>query len=397
MKRTLIILAVLIALFGAGAFALAWSGIYNVAASTGHLAITRWFLEFGMRNSVETHALGIEVPPLDDPSLFYRGLGHYQGGCAPCHGAPGEGRNPITRQMLPPPPYLANTIEHWSAAELFWIVKHGIKYAGMPAWVAQQRDDEVWAVVAFLQRLPEMGPEEYRRLSESKATSRVEGTSEERARLLAVAGSAGESLVACARCHGLRGAGGGEGGFPRLAGQSFEYLQHALESYAVGSRPSGIMQPVAAELSEAERRNIADYYAGIEDAPYPPKPQAADRQILQQGAALVANGAPEQGVPACVTCHGPSAAVAPDPVYPSLAGQYADYIALQLELWRSGKRGGGSYSEIMATIAEQLTDEQIRAVSLYYASLRPGEAPQAAAESPGENLDAPSVVPDDRN
>ena len=65
------------------------------------------------------------------------------------------------------------------------------------------------------------------------------------------------ALVTCARCHGARGEGGGKGAFPRLAGQSQPYLAAALRAYASGSRPSGIMQPIARELDEKTIGEIA--------------------------------------------------------------------------------------------------------------------------------------------
>ena len=76
----LLILAVLGLL---GGLAFAWSGLFNVGASTGHWAITDWFLHYAMRQSVETHSGGIAAPPLDDPALIDRGAGHYASGCAP--------------------------------------------------------------------------------------------------------------------------------------------------------------------------------------------------------------------------------------------------------------------------------------------------------------------------
>jgi mono/diheme cytochrome c family protein len=117
-----------------------------------------------MRNSVETQSMSVgKPPPLDDMAMVRLGLGHYQGGCAPCHGVPGYDGSPITGKMLPSPPWLSDTIPDWTDEQLFWIVKHGIKYAGMPGWVAQSRDDEVWTVVAAIRSLPDMTREEYRR------------------------------------------------------------------------------------------------------------------------------------------------------------------------------------------------------------------------------------------
>ena len=67
--------------------------------------------------------------------------------------------------MVPAPPVLADVVDDWNSRELFWIVKHGIKYTAMPAWSTQRRDDEVWAMVAFLQQLPRMEAPHYRELA----------------------------------------------------------------------------------------------------------------------------------------------------------------------------------------------------------------------------------------
>ena len=55
-------------------------------------------------------------------------------------------------------------VSRWNPEELLYLVKHGIKFTGMPAWTALQRDDEVWAVVAFLRALPGMDADDYARL-----------------------------------------------------------------------------------------------------------------------------------------------------------------------------------------------------------------------------------------
>jgi Cytochrome C oxidase, cbb3-type, subunit III len=71
--------------------------------------------------------------------------------------------------MTPPPPYLPPRIPKWEPNELFYIVKHGIKFTGMPAWPALDRDDEVWAMVAFLRQFPKLDADEYRRLAQGEA------------------------------------------------------------------------------------------------------------------------------------------------------------------------------------------------------------------------------------
>ncbi|PLU74439.1 cytochrome C, partial [Sinorhizobium medicae] len=130
------------------------SGVYNVAASKDHLRITTWILTLIRERSIATRSFKIEVPALDDESKIRLGASHYEGGCVPCHNRPGEEINPIVSGMLPPPPNLLEIGKHRPPEKIFWIVKHGLKYTGMPAWTNVLRDDEVWALTAFLASLP---------------------------------------------------------------------------------------------------------------------------------------------------------------------------------------------------------------------------------------------------
>jgi cytochrome c553 len=365
MKKIAIGLAILVVAGAVGAILFAWSGLYNVAATRGHWAITDWFLHFGMRNSVETQSMSVgKPPPLDDMAMVRLGLGHYQGGCAPCHGAPGYDGSPITGKMLPSPPWLPAKIPTWTDQELFWIVKHGIKYAGMPGWVAQSRDDEVWTVVAALRRLPDMSREEYWRLAMGDAG----GTSR---------GSAGEGLTVCARCHGDDGAANGH--VPRLAGQKQAYLEHALRSYASGERSSGIMQPVADELSEQEIRDLAAFFAEQRDVPVSGEPLEDNRELLALGERVAMRGVPDGDVPACAGCHGVNGlAKDKDPRFPAITGQSRHYLEQQLRLWRDGAHEAGPVGQLMTAAAKKLTDDHIKALALYYTA--PPRPQSAAAE-----------------
>jgi len=372
MRRTLRILALLLAAQGVGAFLFAWSGLYHVGASKDHWPVTTAFIEFGLSNAIETHALFVGAPPdLNDPALIQRGAGHYENGCAPCHGAPAAPRNPISRHMLPPPPDLAENVRDWTPEELYWITLNGIKMAGMPAWPAQRRTDEPWALTAFLLRLPTMDGEDYRRLAFGEVPADGRSTMGE------LEGLDRSVLETCARCHGWDGAGRGSGAFPRLSGQSAAYLYESLRAYAGGERPSGIMQPPAAALSEPEMRALAAYYAAQDAAPPPPRPENPDPRLRQLGDAIAAVGDPKRGVAPCSSCHAPGAPR--DPRYPLLAGQHAGYLADQLRLWQRGVRGDTPLSRIMAAAAHTLTEEQIRAVSLHYALMPPFDGGREAA------------------
>ena len=92
------------------------------------------------------------------------GFEHFRETCVACHGAPGVPPAEMGRGLRPEPPPLAEAARHWSTAELFWIVKHGVKTTGMPAWSPTHDDEELWSIVAFVERLPTMSPDDYRRL-----------------------------------------------------------------------------------------------------------------------------------------------------------------------------------------------------------------------------------------
>jgi cytochrome c553 len=341
----------------AALFLLAWSGVYNIAASSGHVRVVEWFLAFGMRNSVELRARMVEPPPpLDDPDLFILGAGHYDGGCSPCHGAPGVKSNPISQFMLPPPPDLAD-VTKWNDRELFWIILHGIKYTGMPAWAAQRRTDEVWAVVAFLRRLPKLEPHAYHELVSGKIGAALSSGE------LLTSMTSSDQLERCIRCHGSDGQRPASRRVPLLHGQPVEYLTKQLEAFQTGRRESGIMQPIAAALSAEAVPRLAGFYARLR--PPPPSSDHADADLIQKGAEIATQGSADNRLPPCLSCHGPDALA----IYPRLHGQHADYMAGRLRRWKNGILSGTETETIMAPIAKLLQEEQIEQASAYFESL----------------------------
>ena len=138
-----------------------FSGVCSVAATQEDPAIVQWVLSTAMDHSVENHAKSITAPALDNAAMRQAGFVHYDQMCVMCHGAPGASRGRFARGLNPEPPSLAPEIEEWSPAELFWITKHGIKMTGMPAFSPTRSDDEIWSIVAFLQTLPDLTPEQY--------------------------------------------------------------------------------------------------------------------------------------------------------------------------------------------------------------------------------------------
>jgi cytochrome c553 len=265
--------------------------------------------------------------------------------------------------MTPPPPELTDRVTRYKPEELFSIVKHGIKFTGMPAWPVQQRDDEVWAVVAFLRRMPQLDANEYRRL----AYGEPHLTGNELPNLSG-AGQQPPPRAArqiCWRCHGVDGTGRDAGAFPSLAGQRAEYLYASLRAYADEQRFSGIMGNIAAGLSDDTMRQVAQYYASL-----PPRTaeRVTDMSAIAPGAAIALRGVNDRDIPACAECHGPTD-VPKNPSYPRLTGQHVRYLTSQLELLKERRRGGSPNVNLMHVFVDRLNPEQMRHVTLYYASL----------------------------
>ncbi len=340
-RVALVIALFCIAVGAAGAVAVL-AGLAPVSARAGHWAVTDWLLHFAMRRAVEVRSLAVETPPpLGDP--MRRAAGHFETGCATCHGSPARQRPEVVRHMTPVPPDLTPRIPTWDDAELFWIVRHGVKFTAMPAWPAPLRDDEVWAMAAFLRRMPELDAESYLRLATGEGPRPQDPV-----------------VAGCARCHGADGMGHPGEEIPALAGQSADYLYGALRAYAEGRRHSGIMQVAVDGLDDAALRRLADHYAGL-------APAGLGRETPPDGAEIALRGAPAQGVPACIQCHGPKQGPR-NPAYPHLVGQHADYLARQLRLFRNGERGGSPFAPIMRTIAGRLTDKQIEEAAASFAN-----------------------------
>lgn len=354
-KLALTVAATVVAVAVAGLL-FAWLGVYNIAASRGHLAITDRILRFGMENSVKAHAPDERLPDGQDEDRVRLGAGHYHAGCAYCHGAPGTPVSPVAVKMLPPPPDLKNKVGVWKDGELFWIVKHGLKYAGMPAFPSLQRDDEIWSVVAFLRRLPELDRAAYRELALGEVEPDRPSGSE-----IAESGDDQEAIGACARCHG-NGAGPASRLVPALHGQPAAMIENALRDYAAGLRDSGIMQTAAADLTDGAIRKLATHYAGLPRPAIEPEP--ADPESVARGERLAREGHRSRGVPACLSCHDEQAL----PTFPRLAGQSSRYIEGQLAAWRAGLNDRSSTGRIMAPIGRRLTAEQARDVAAYFAS-----------------------------
>ena len=168
-----------IMLFGAVAFI--YSGLYPMGADIPHFQATTWVLETLREQSIARAASDIVVPEdIETSDRLLAGGADYNDMCSSCHLKPGKTSSDFTLGLYPAPPNLAlnhavnphsDSIEE-ADKRRFWIIKHGIKASGMPAWAPGHDDERIWNMVAFLKRLPELTPDQYQIL-----TAREKGSS----------------------------------------------------------------------------------------------------------------------------------------------------------------------------------------------------------------------------
>ena len=151
------VLAAITVLLAAGFL---YFGIYNIAADAPHTRPVYALLENLRDRSIAVHARGIRPPSdLASPQRVSTGAGLYTEMCSVCHLGPGVEKSEISQGLYPQAPELAKP-QDLSAAEQFWIIKHGVKLSAMPAWGKTHPDPLIWDMVAFVRKLPGMSPEE---------------------------------------------------------------------------------------------------------------------------------------------------------------------------------------------------------------------------------------------
>jgi cytochrome c553 len=184
---------------------------------------------------------------------------------------------------------------------------------------------------------------------------------------------------ACAACHGLDG-NAMQQNAPRIAGMPERYIAQQLLQFKNGERTSGmaaIMAPFAMMLSNQDMRDVGAWYAsqkpgtGVADDTLIASGPNAGLKFYQVGEKLYRAGDLARGIPACMACHGPSGAGNPGPAYPSVQGQASAYVARRLEEYRTGTTTAKdpAHFNLMASVAKNLTDEEIQSLGSYVQGL----------------------------
>ena len=319
-----------------------------------------WFLQFAKKRSVATHTIGMAPLALDEPWLVLKGAGHYETGCRSCHGARATGpesrarddsavRRTSRRGSRSGSPRSSSTSSSTASSS--------------PACPPGRRSSATTRCARWSRSCWRC------RISMPPATS-GSCTASEGSRDLAPARSRGELRPLPRRGRARPGIGG----FPAA---------RRTASRVPARCPRGLRARRAPQRHDASRRGrpesaamreLADHYAASRsDRLANASPWLTHRRSSAVGRSRRA-ASRRQGVPSCADCHGPGPPRR-NPAYPALAGQYADYLVLQLELFGTGRRGGSAYAHLMDHVAPRLRADQMRDVAAYYASLSPTGEP----------------------
>ena len=168
-------ISVLVSIAVTAALAFVYSGVYDVSATTPHYDMTYRVMKTVRDQSIKRAARDVKVPELDDPEKVHKGFRNFHAMCVTCHGSPGSAPSEMGKGLYPRAPDLAIAAKKWAPAELFVIIKRGIKMSGMPAWEASHSGDQIWEMVAFLRQYPSMPPNEYQEAVEYYAKSGKSG------------------------------------------------------------------------------------------------------------------------------------------------------------------------------------------------------------------------------
>ena len=182
---------------------------------------------------------------------------------------------------------------------------------------------------------------------------------------------AGQAKAAtCVACHGVDG-NSAVPTFPKLSGLGHKYLLKQMQDIRDGRRPVALMAGQVDNMTDQDLADIAAFYNA-----QPRTGGAADPDKVSLGRKVYLGGIAERQVPACSGCHSPTGNGNGPAGYPALAGQYADYVAAQLKMFRKGYedpagRTNGGEAKIMRTTAFRMSDMEIEAVASYIEGLQP--------------------------
>ena len=167
----------------------------------------------------------------------------------------------------------------------------------------------------------------------------------------------------CIACHAIDGNSSVPAN-PKLAGQHAAYITKQLKNFKMGLRENAVMAGMVANLTEEDMKNLGYYFSEQNIL----LSSAKKNGVGSIGENIFRAGIKNKGVAACASCHGPSGHGIPDK-YPRLNAQHSEYTLAQLNSFRLELRKNDP-DGVMRTIAQKLTEQEMRSVADYIQGLR---------------------------
>ncbi len=216
-----------------------------VVAHRQDLPLERLYGNFAVSIAARLNAGSQTNPLAGNERAISTGRAAYTGSCSVCHGATGDGKGAFGQATYPPAtPLVSHDVQEKSDAQLFWIIKNGLSFTGMPAYGEKYADQDIWSLVSYIRAL--------------KGGQAAEVVPTPTAEQLAVADPAGDATQRgaafyfaqnCANCHGAIGNAPGD-----LALRNSRELEEAVRR---GRR--GMPAYSAALLTDAQLADLQAY------------------------------------------------------------------------------------------------------------------------------------------
>ena len=158
MKRVLLGAVLILVILLLTALAIARLGLMPVTADGPHSNLEARIMPAVLHASVVRHAVGATNPVSLNEDNLKAAVDIYKAMCARCHSTPEGKASAYGQSFYPPAPQLPQGMAQYNDAQLFWIIKHGIRNTGMPAWGSMLEDNEIWQIVSLLKNSQDLPP-----------------------------------------------------------------------------------------------------------------------------------------------------------------------------------------------------------------------------------------------
>ena len=141
-----------------GGFLLLKKGYMSMAADVEPLPLEKSLAMGAVDASTERHAAERKNPTPATEENLVAGAQLYLNHCAGCHGVPSNPDPPFGRSFYPPVPAFFKDAPDMPENQNFYIIAHGVRWTGMPAWNKTLTEAQIWQVVTFLTNIEKLPP-----------------------------------------------------------------------------------------------------------------------------------------------------------------------------------------------------------------------------------------------